>query len=39
MDCVSGQVIMVDRGGTFSDNLMGLYEEQDFLRLFPEGDR
>lgn len=39
MDGVSGQVIMVDRGGTFSDNLMGLYEEQDLLRLFPEGDK
>jgi NAD(P)-dependent dehydrogenase (short-subunit alcohol dehydrogenase family) len=39
MDGVSGQVIMVDRGGTFSDNLMGLYEERDLLRLFSEGDK
>ena len=37
MDGVSGQVIMVDRGGTFSDNLMGLYEERELLRLFEEG--
>lgn len=37
MDGVSGQVIMVDRGGTFGDNLMGLYEERDSLQLFPEG--
>ena len=38
MDGVSGQVIMVDRGGTFSDNLMGLYEERDFVQLFSKGD-
>lgn len=38
MDGVSGQVIMVDRGGTFSDNLMGLYEERQFLKLFSEGE-
>lgn len=37
MDGVSGQVIMVDRGGTFSDNLMGLYEERNLLELFMEG--
>lgn len=29
MDGVSGQVIMVDRGTTFSDTLMRLYEERD----------
>jgi NAD(P)-dependent dehydrogenase (short-subunit alcohol dehydrogenase family) len=29
MDGVSGQVITVDRGTTFSDNLMRLYEERD----------
>ena len=33
MDGVSGQVLMVDRGTTFSDNLMRLYNEQDRLRL------
>lgn len=35
MDAVSGQVIVVDRGGTFSDNLMGLYE-QNLQALFPK---
>ena len=33
MDSVSGQVLMVDRGGTFSDDLMRLYNERQFLRL------
>jgi NAD(P)-dependent dehydrogenase (short-subunit alcohol dehydrogenase family) len=33
MDGVSGQVLMVDRGTTFSDNLMRLYEERDDLEL------
>ena len=33
MDAVSGQVLMVDRGGTFSDDLMRLYNERQFLRL------
>jgi NAD(P)-dependent dehydrogenase (short-subunit alcohol dehydrogenase family) len=31
MDGVSGQVLMVDRGTTFCDNLMRLYNEQDRL--------
>ena len=31
MDGVSGQVIMVDRGTTFFDNLMRLYQERDSL--------
>jgi hypothetical protein len=30
---VSGQVLMVDRGTTFCDNLMRLYNEQDRLAL------
>src|SRR2546426_119787 len=33
LDGVSGQVIMVDRGTTFFDNLMRLYNERDALRL------
>ena len=33
MDGVSGQVLMVDRGTTFFDNLMRLYEERDDLDL------
>ncbi len=33
MDGVSGQVLMVDRGGTFRDNLMRLYDEREFLGL------
>jgi NAD(P)-dependent dehydrogenase (short-subunit alcohol dehydrogenase family) len=33
MDGVSGQVLMVDRGTTFFDNLMRLYNERDQLRL------
>ncbi|HZU99199.1 MAG TPA: SDR family oxidoreductase [Planctomycetota bacterium] len=33
MDGVSGQVIMVDRGTAFFDNLMRLYEERDELDL------
>lgn len=33
MDGVNGQVLMVDRGTTFFDNLMRLYEERDHLEL------
>jgi enoyl-[acyl-carrier-protein] reductase (NADH) len=33
MDGVSGQVLMVDRGTTFFDNLMRLYNERDQLQL------
>ena len=33
MDGVSGQVIMVDRGTSFFDNLMRLYEERDSLEI------
>jgi NAD(P)-dependent dehydrogenase (short-subunit alcohol dehydrogenase family) len=33
MDGVSGQVLMVDRGTTFFDNLMRLYQERDQLQL------
>jgi NAD(P)-dependent dehydrogenase (short-subunit alcohol dehydrogenase family) len=33
LDGVSGQVLMVDRGTTFCDNLMRLYNEQDRLAL------
>ena len=33
MDGVSGQVLMVDRGVTFRDNLMRLYNEREFLQL------
>jgi NAD(P)-dependent dehydrogenase (short-subunit alcohol dehydrogenase family) len=33
MDGVSGQVLMVDRGTTFFDNLMRLYNERDELSL------
>lgn len=33
MDGVSGQVLMVDRGATFCDNLMRLYHERDQLQL------
>jgi NAD(P)-dependent dehydrogenase (short-subunit alcohol dehydrogenase family) len=33
MDGVSGQVLMVDRGTTFFDNLMRLYNEKDELTL------
>ena len=32
MDGVSGQVLMIDRGGTFRDNLMRLYNEREFLK-------
>jgi NAD(P)-dependent dehydrogenase (short-subunit alcohol dehydrogenase family) len=35
MDGVSGQVLMVDRGGTFRDDLMRMYNEREFLR-FPD---
>jgi len=33
MDGVSGQILMVDRGATFFDNLMRLYNERDELQL------
>jgi len=33
MDGVSGQVVMVDRGTSFFDTLMRLYEERDLLKL------
>ena len=33
MDGVSGQIIMVDRGTSFSDNIMRLYNERDALGL------
>lgn len=33
MDSVNGQMLMVDRGGTFCDDLMRLYSEREFLRL------
>jgi 3-oxoacyl-[acyl-carrier protein] reductase len=33
MDAVSGQVLMVDRGTTFFDNLMRLYNERNELKL------
>jgi len=33
MDGVSGQVLSVDRGRTFADNLMRLYHERDNLRI------
>lgn len=32
MDGVSGQILMVDRGGTFRDDLMRMYNEREFLR-------
>lgn len=35
MDAYSGQVLMVDRGTTFCDNVMRLYNEQDKLDLPP----
>lgn len=35
-DAMSGQVLMVDRGATFFDNLMRLYEERDWLDLEPK---
>jgi enoyl-[acyl-carrier-protein] reductase (NADH) len=38
MDGVSGQVLVVDRGAGFSDNLLGLYE-QNFNQLLPKGDK
>jgi enoyl-[acyl-carrier-protein] reductase (NADH) len=31
MDGVSGQVLMVDRGGTFRDNLMRMFNEREYL--------
>lgn len=33
MDAISGQTIMVDKGTTFFDTLMRLYEERDSLKL------
>jgi enoyl-[acyl-carrier-protein] reductase (NADH) len=33
MDGVSGQVVMIDRGGTFRDNLMRLFNESEQLTL------
>jgi NAD(P)-dependent dehydrogenase (short-subunit alcohol dehydrogenase family) len=33
LDGMSGQVLMVDRGTTFFDNLMRIYEERDALRI------
>jgi NAD(P)-dependent dehydrogenase (short-subunit alcohol dehydrogenase family) len=33
MDGVSGQVLMVDRGTTFSDNLMRIYNEREHMQL------
>jgi NAD(P)-dependent dehydrogenase (short-subunit alcohol dehydrogenase family) len=38
LDGVNGQVIMVDRGTTFFDNLMRLYNEREALRLGARGD-
>jgi enoyl-[acyl-carrier-protein] reductase (NADH) len=32
MDGVSGQILMVDRGGTFRDDLMRMFNEREFLR-------
>jgi NAD(P)-dependent dehydrogenase (short-subunit alcohol dehydrogenase family) len=37
LDGVNGQVIMVDRGTTFFDNLMRLYNEREALQLGPRG--
>jgi NAD(P)-dependent dehydrogenase (short-subunit alcohol dehydrogenase family) len=37
MDGVSGQVLMVDRGATFRDNLMRLYNEREFLNFAAKG--
>lgn len=31
LDGVSGQVLMIDRGGTFRDDLMRMYNEREFL--------
>jgi hypothetical protein len=33
MDSVSGQVLMIDRGTTFRDNLMRLFNERAALKL------
>ena len=33
LDGMNGQVLMVDRGTTFFDNLMRIYEERDSLDL------
>ena len=35
MDAVAGQVLMIDRGGDFADNLMRLYDERESLGLTP----
>ena len=37
MDGVNGQVIMVDRGTSFGDNLMGMFD-RGFQRSIPKGD-
>jgi NAD(P)-dependent dehydrogenase (short-subunit alcohol dehydrogenase family) len=39
MDGVSGQVIMVDRGTSFADNLMRLYNEREALEIGMEAPR
>lgn len=36
LDGMNGQVVMVDRGTTFFDNLMRIYEERDQLDLAPK---
>jgi enoyl-[acyl-carrier-protein] reductase (NADH) len=35
LDAMTGQVLMVDRGTTFFDNLMRIYEERAELQLDP----
>jgi len=37
MDGVSGQTLMVDRGGTFRDDLMRLYNERDSVHMGDSG--
>jgi NAD(P)-dependent dehydrogenase (short-subunit alcohol dehydrogenase family) len=37
MDGVSGQVLMIDRGGTFRDTLMRLYNEREHLKFSLNG--
>jgi enoyl-[acyl-carrier-protein] reductase (NADH) len=39
LDGVSGQVLMVDRGTSFADNLMRLYDERDTLATDKEAPR
>lgn len=36
MDGISGQVLNVDRGTRFSDNLMGMYEQRNERSILPE---